>query len=162
MKRYGWVFVGLGLGFWAMQSLMAPPPVAAVAAKVVLPRAVAMDEPAVPQMAVQAEAEKLPEAEPPPTREEISQEFVDANLLELERMKEIPGAAPLIEEIVEFLKNDSADAFSLDNIPTNERGLAELDDEALAHLLPNPELRAKWDKLMALVAAQPDAVGGGE
>jgi hypothetical protein len=101
-------------------------------------------------------AQTAPQPESPsvaPLSRDDQDALDEVNLEQLERMRSIPGAAPLVDEIVEYLKQDEADTVSLDNIPADENGLAELDDEAIEHLIADPGLRAKWDKLMDLVAA---------
>jgi hypothetical protein len=83
--------------------------------------------------------------------------FARLELEQLDRLRKIPGAAPLLDDILAYLKNDPDDSVSLDNLPTDEHGLAEIDDEAIERLIPDAELRAKWEKLAELIAAHPEA-----
>lgn len=89
-----------------------------------------------------------------PLSDESQEAFAEMNLQQLERIREIPGAAPLLDDILEYLKMDIQETVSLDNIPADEHGLAVLDDEAIELMIPDAALRAKWEKLMAMVEAQ--------
>lgn len=83
--------------------------------------------------------------------------LIDYNLKALEQLRRLPEAAPLVDEIIEFLKNDNTEAFSLDNIPADKNGLSVVDEHTLERMVGDEEIRAKWTKLMALVAEHPEA-----
>ena len=86
------------------------------------------------------------------------QALVDYNLKAIEQLRRIPEAAPLVDEIIEFLKSDHADEVSLNNIPADRNGLSVLDEHTMDRMVSNESIRAKWTKLMALVAEHPEAL----
>lgn len=79
-------------------------------------------------------------------------------LATLERIRSLPEAAPLVDEIVSFLQNNPYGEISLESLPTNEAGLVEVNEDTMRHMIRNDEIRAKWQKLMGLVAQYPDLV----
>jgi len=82
----------------------------------------------------------------------------EQGLATLERIRSVPGAAPLVDEIVGFLQANPYNEFSLDNLPTNEEGLVEVNEDTIRHMIRNDDIRAKWQKLMGLVAQYPEIV----
>jgi hypothetical protein len=75
-----------------------------------------------------------------------------AGLAELERLREIPGAAALVDDIIDYLENGDPNDFSLANLPVDERGFATVDDHYLEKMIKDPVIREKWKKLMELEA----------
>lgn len=77
---------------------------------------------------------------------------VGAGLAEVERLRALPGAAALVDEIVAYLKTAPPGAFSVANLPRDGRGLARLDEHSEEHMIRDPVLRAKWRALMDIAA----------
>jgi hypothetical protein len=177
-QELGWTLIVAGVSFWAYVQFAAvregeiPPAASAALAPSALsqvaplaasamgpPRASGVPAPGAPAQVTPASgspgAEDVAEATPV-DRSELTDRDAEAydelQLAQLERMRAIPGAAPLLDDVMEALREDGDDAIGLDNIPVNEHGLAELDDEAIERMVPDPEIRAKWEKLMSLVA----------
>ena len=82
----------------------------------------------------------------------------EQGLATLERIRTVPGAAPLVDEIVEFLQSNPYDEFSLDNLGADENGLVEVNEETMRRMIRNDDIREKWEKLMKLVAKYPEVV----
>lgn len=72
----------------------------------------------------------------------------------LDGIRRIPGAAPLLDDVIAYLKDDGDD-LSLDDLPVDDEGMIALDDPLTEKLIKNPAIKAKWDQLMALIAANP-------
>lgn len=77
-----------------------------------------------------------------------------AGVAYLDGIRRIPGAAPLLDEIISHLKDGGQD-LSLNDLPVDDEGMIALDDPMTETLIKNPEIKAKWDQLMALIAANP-------
>lgn len=115
--------------------------------------------------AVSPEAMPLPEGlaseEMPPESDEVIEETTPEQQAQeaagaeyLDGIRQIPGAAPLLDDVIAYLKGDGAD-LSLDDLPVDEEGMIALDDPLTEKLIQNPAIKAKWDQLMALIAANP-------
>lgn len=76
-----------------------------------------------------------------------------AGLAYVESLRQIPDAAPLIDDIVEYMKQDEGAEFSLDQLDHDENGLAVIDASTNKKMIKDPEILAKWEKLMKLIAA---------
>ncbi len=76
-----------------------------------------------------------------------------AGLAYVESLRQIPDAAPLIDDIVEYMKEDDGAEFSLDQLDYDENGLAVIDANTNKKMIKDPEILAKWQKLMQLIAA---------
>jgi hypothetical protein len=77
--------------------------------------------------------------------------FLSAAQEQLEEMRQVPGAAPLVDDIINYLKNDRTGDFSFDELPVDDEGMIELTEETMDHVIKNEEVRAKWKKLMKLL-----------
>jgi hypothetical protein len=84
-----------------------------------------------------------------------------AALAELERIRAIPGAAPLLDDILAYMRTVDPDDVSVANLPVDEHGFAHADDHLSEQMIRDPEIRAKWDKLMALITAASAAESAG-
>lgn len=104
-----------------------------------------------------AESERLDNPEPLSDRD--LEAAAQLQLGQLDRIRKIPGAAPLLDEVIAALKEDDQETNSLDHIETDEHGLAEISDEAIEQMISDPALRAKWDQLMTMVAEHPEVMG---
>lgn len=81
--------------------------------------------------------------------ETIAEEAQMAATLEyLDAIRRIPGAAPLLDDVIEYLDKG-------DGLPVDDDGMITLDDPMNEKLIKNPEVKAKWEKLMALIAQNP-------
>ena len=105
-----------------------------------------------------AERLAMPNARGEPISVEDEEAKVAAGLATLERLRKLPEAAPLVDEIVAFIKNDRYNEFSIENIPTDKNGLATLDEHTTEHMIRNEEIRQKWDRLMKIVAEHPEVM----
>ena len=65
--------------------------------------------------------------------------------------RSLPGAAPLVDDIVAYLQNDHWDEFSVDNIPTRSDGSLDLSNDPYQAMIRDPNIRAKWQQLVAIV-----------
>lgn len=81
---------------------------------------------------------------------------VQAGLKALDRIRNIPGAAPLLEEVLEFIRNNPGKGVSLSQIPVDEDGLVPLDGSATDHMIRNEKIREKWKALHQLIARYPE------
>ena len=90
---------------------------------------------------------------PKPSDDEAQEQDAQAGLAYLNRIRAIPGAAPLLDDIVAYLKQDDGSDFSLDGLATDANGLAIVDQSSNRQMIKNPEILAKWEKLMKLMAA---------
>lgn len=84
---------------------------------------------------------------------EEEQAFVDSALAYIDKIAQIEGAAPLLDEILTELKDDHEQLVDYSAVAT-EDGSFELNDENMQALFQNPETSKKWMKLMALIADQ--------
>ena len=100
-----------------------------------------------PAQPAAAPATALP-AMPPGEADRIA-----AGLAYLDQIRAIPGAAPLLDDVVEALKHGDPSDFSLANLPVDQNGFAHLNEHSSEVMIKDPELRKKWDKLMDLIAA---------
>ncbi len=101
-------------------------------------------------------ADELP-AESDEVIEELSpdrQAQMAAGVEYLDGIRRIPGAAPLLDEIISHLKDGGQDLSPID-LPVDDEGMIALDDPMTETLIKSPEIKAKWDQLVALIAANP-------
>lgn len=84
------------------------------------------------------------DSEPLPREDE--DRFIEDGLKKIAWMKSLPGAEELVEDIILALE-DNPEAFQMEALN------GELNEDYLEKMIPSPELRAKWEKLMALVVA---------
>lgn len=77
--------------------------------------------------------------------------FVEKALNNLEKIKLIPGARELVEEIVYDLERNS-NLITYDNFEDVE--MIDVDDHFLEKMIPNQEFREKFQKLMDLMAKE--------
>jgi hypothetical protein len=73
----------------------------------------------------------------------------------LDGIRRIPGASPLLDDILDYLRNDGGEDLALSDLPVDDEGMIALDDPMTEKLIKNPEIKAKWDRLMALIAQNP-------
>jgi len=136
------------LGCVAAGVLAARAPVAAATAPPAPPPRVA------PRVAAAGPPLELPPVEPRGSvpAEVAADPRVEAALLAVERLRAIPGAASRVDRILAYLKGPGRGVVTLAHLPRDARGVARLDDDALARVIPDPEVRAAWRELAALVA----------
>lgn len=78
---------------------------------------------------------------------------VEAGLAYLDEIRTIPGASPLLDDILQYLQTqESPDQFGVENLPVDEHGLALLDEGTTEKMIKDPQIRQKWDKLTELIA----------
>lgn len=75
-----------------------------------------------------------------------------AGVAYLEEIRQLPEAAPLLDDILTFLREDGGDTIGLENLEVDENGAALLDEDYTRSLIKDPEIRAKWDKLTKIIA----------
>ncbi len=85
--------------------------------------------------------------------DEVQDQEVQAGMAYLDSIRQIPDAAPLLDDIVAYLKQDDGHSFSLEGLKTDANGLAIVDHTANSQMIKDPEILAKWEKLMKLIAA---------
>lgn len=73
----------------------------------------------------------------------------------LDEIRRIPGAAPLLNDIMDYLQNDSGEDLAVSDLPVDDDGIIALDDPMSEKVIKDPAIKAKWDELMALIAANP-------
>ncbi len=134
-------------------------------------RAIA-DRPVPQPLPHEPEAPQLPAADPSdgtaladvaPETDDVVDELTPEQQLQIaagadyiDSIRRIPGAAPLVDEIIDYLKEDGEpDDFSLSDLPVDDSGMISLDGVASEKMIKNPAIRAKWDQLMALIASHP-------
>ena len=115
-------------------------------------------QPPAPAPAPAIQVRALPAQGQPRIEHADEQALVKHNIKFLENLRRIPDAGPLVDEIVEYLKNDSNEEFSVNNIPADKNGLSVVDEHTTEHMVGNQAMREKWTKLMELVAAHPEAL----
>jgi hypothetical protein len=72
----------------------------------------------------------------------------------LEMLRKIPGAAPLVDDILASMDREMAEGrevFSDDDLPVDETGIPYLDEGGADRMIRNPEIRAKMAKLNAII-----------
>jgi|GEM_PF-3026775 len=75
----------------------------------------------------------------------------------LQAMRKVPGAAPLVDDILESIDRELADGrevFSDEDLPVDETGIPYLDEGGAARMIRSPEIREKMAKLNALLEKQ--------
>lgn len=95
----------------------------------------------------------------PPVRDEPSPAQIEAKEIAsgldyLDSIRKIPGAAPLVDDIVAYLKADDGASFSVEGLDSGAGGLAVVDADANRKMIKDPVIREKWEQLMKLIAAE--------
>jgi hypothetical protein len=75
----------------------------------------------------------------------------------IEAMRKVPGAAPLVDDILASIDRELAEGrevFSDEDLPVDETGIPYLDEGGAARMIRNPEIREKMAKLNALLEKQ--------
>ena len=75
----------------------------------------------------------------------------EAALAQFAAIRAVPGAAPLVDDIVEYIRRSPPGTVSLARLPRAPNGLAVLDARASDAMIPDPEIRRKWDELARLL-----------
>jgi hypothetical protein len=83
---------------------------------------------------------------------EAEKQFIAAQLEGLERIRNLPGAAPLLDEVIAYIQREG---IHVENLPTDENGVATLDENSLSYLIPDEQVRESWMKLTAIIASRP-------
>lgn len=81
---------------------------------------------------------------------QYEEDFVDQALAGIEDLKQLPGARELVEEIILELQ-DNPRLINFEHMQVQDDGV-ELNDEFMQKMIPNPEFRHKWMKLMSIIS----------
>ena len=74
-----------------------------------------------------------------------------ASLLWIDGIRKIPGAAELLDEILDYIKKSNDSSFSFENIPRGATGSFVLNDALYETMISDPVIRQKWLRLMKLI-----------
>lgn len=113
-----------------------------------------------PQQEVTREEVDLTQSSPtvggPQVMDEETRETVDQVPFAREMLGQIqkkPEAMQLYGEIMEYLDSEEGETAAIDMIEALGEGGGEMDQAFLEKAIPNPAIRAKWNRLLELVIA---------